>query len=46
LGGQRILDDVSFEIAAGEALVALGPSGRGKTTLLRIIAGLEPPDAG
>jgi sulfate transport system ATP-binding protein len=45
-GGQRILDDVSFEIAAGEVLVALGPSGSGKTTLLRIIAGLEQPDAG
>ncbi len=46
LGGQRVLDDISFEIAAGEVLVALGPSGSGKTTLLRIIAGLEQPDAG
>jgi len=46
LGGQPVLADVSFEIAAGEALVALGPSGSGKTTLLRIIAGLEKPDAG
>ncbi len=46
LGGQQVLDDVSFEIDAGEALVALGPSGSGKTTLLRIIAGLERPDAG
>src|SRR5215468_43089 len=46
LGGQRIIADVSFEIAAGEMLVLLGPSGSGKTTLLRIIAGLEQPDAG
>jgi ABC-type Fe3+/spermidine/putrescine transport system ATPase subunit len=46
LGGQKIIADVSFEIAAGEVLVALGPSGSGKTTLLRIIAGLEQPDAG
>jgi len=46
LGGQRIIVDVSFEIAAGEVLVALGPSGSGKTTLLRIIAGLEQPDDG
>jgi len=45
-GGQRVLDDISFEIDAGESLVALGPSGSGKTTLLRIVAGLERPDAG
>lgn len=45
-GNQKILDDVSFEIAAGEVLVVLGPSGSGKTTLLRIIAGLEAPDGG
>ncbi len=45
-GAQRILDGISFDIAAGEALVALGPSGSGKTTLLRIIAGLDTPDAG
>src|SRR5262249_14785764 len=45
-GGQQILDNVSFEIAAGEVLVALGPSGSGKTTLLRIIAGVEQADSG
>ncbi|MBS1791095.1 MAG: ABC transporter ATP-binding protein [Acidobacteria bacterium] len=44
--GQKILDDISFEIAAGEVSVVLGPSGSGKTTLLRIIAGLETPDQG
>jgi ABC-type Fe3+/spermidine/putrescine transport system ATPase subunit len=35
-----------LEVAAGEAVVILGPSGCGKTTLLRLVAGLETPDAG
>jgi iron(III) transport system ATP-binding protein len=38
--------DVSLEVAPGDAVVILGPSGCGKTTLLRLIAGLEIPDAG
>ena len=44
--GTRALEPVTLEIARGETLVFLGPSGCGKTTTLRIIAGLEAPDAG
>src|SRR5215203_7463648 len=44
--GVPVLKDVSFDVAEGEALVLLGASGSGKTTILRIIAGLERPDAG
>jgi multiple sugar transport system ATP-binding protein len=40
------VDDVSLEIADGEFMVLLGPSGCGKTTLLRVLAGLEYPEAG
>jgi putative spermidine/putrescine transport system ATP-binding protein len=42
----RALQPVSLEVGRGETVVFLGPSGCGKTTLLRIIAGLETPDAG
>ena len=45
-GGQRVLEPVDLSIGAGETLVLLGPSGCGKTTTLRMIAGLETPDAG
>ena len=45
-GSFQALDDVSFEIAAGEFVCFLGPSGCGKTTLLRCIAGLETLSAG
>jgi ABC-type Fe3+/spermidine/putrescine transport system ATPase subunit len=40
------VNEVSFAVAAGEIICLLGPSGCGKTTLLRMIAGLEQPDAG
>jgi sulfate/thiosulfate transport system ATP-binding protein len=45
-GSERVLDDVSFSIAEGGSLVLLGHSGSGKSTTLRIIAGLIEPDAG
>ena len=44
--GVPAVDDVSFDVEDGELLVLLGPSGCGKTTTLRMIAGLEEPDAG
>ena len=44
--GTRVLEPVDLHIEAGETLVLLGPSGCGKTTTLRMIAGLETPDAG
>src|SRR5260370_37590032 len=40
----RVLEEISFDVAGGESLVLLGASGSGKTTSLRIIAGLEQPD--
>jgi sulfate transport system ATP-binding protein len=40
------LDDVSIDIPDGELTALLGPSGGGKSTLLRVIAGLESPDSG
>jgi sulfate transport system ATP-binding protein len=40
------VDDVSVTFPAGQLVALLGPSGSGKTSLLRIIAGLEAPDAG
>lgn len=44
--GTRVLEPLDLAIGAGETLVLLGPSGCGKTTTLRMIAGLEAPDAG
>jgi sulfate transport system ATP-binding protein len=45
-GAFTALEDVSIEVAAGSLTALLGPSGGGKSTLLRVIAGLERPDAG
>ena len=45
--GQTLaLDGISFEIRRGETLALLGPSGCGKSTTLKIVSGLERPDAG
>ena len=45
-GGVPVLEGLGFAVAAGEALVLRGPNGVGKTSLLRVLAGLEPPRAG
>ena len=45
-GAQAVLLPLTLEVARGELLAILGPSGCGKTTTLRIVAGLEAPDAG
>jgi ABC-type Fe3+/spermidine/putrescine transport system ATPase subunit len=45
-GKTGVLQNISFDVAEGEALVLLGASGSGKTTILRIIAGLEQPYTG
>ncbi len=44
--GVAALDDVSFDIAAGEFTAITGPSGCGKSTLLHLIGGMDAPDAG
>ena len=45
-GERNVVDDVSIEVAAGETVALLGASGSGKTTILRLVAGLEKLDAG
>ena len=45
-GGRTVLNQISLEVRAGEYVAILGESGIGKSTLLNVIAGLEPVDAG
>lgn len=45
-GGLTVLSGVSFRLEPGQALVLQGPNGIGKTTVLRTIAGLQPPQSG
>ena len=45
-GARVVLNQVSLEVAAGEYIAIVGDSGIGKSTLLNVIAGLEPVDAG
>jgi polar amino acid transport system ATP-binding protein len=45
-GSLKAVDDVSFDLAKGETLAIIGPSGGGKSTILRLLNGLEKPDSG
>jgi phospholipid/cholesterol/gamma-HCH transport system ATP-binding protein len=45
-GTQTVLNGVSFQVKPGEIFVVMGPSGSGKSVLLRHLMGLEPADAG
>ena len=45
-GGRPLFERLDLRVYAGESLVLLGPSGVGKSTLLRLLAGLEQPDGG
>ena len=45
-GDVRAVHDLNLDVASGEFIVLLGPSGAGKTTTLRLVAGLESPDGG
>ena len=45
-GEKTIFDDVSFGIQEGDKIGIIGINGTGKTTLLRMIAGVEEPDSG
>lgn len=45
-GGRAVVDDLSFEIAAGEIFALLGPNGAGKTTTVETLEGYRAPDTG
>ena len=45
-GDNKVLNDINLEVKKGSLTAILGPSGEGKTTLLRLISGFENPDAG
>jgi sulfonate transport system ATP-binding protein len=45
-GDRQVLRNIDLDVAAGEFISLIGPSGVGKSTLLRLVAGLEPPSAG
>jgi lipoprotein-releasing system ATP-binding protein len=45
-GPLRVLSNVSFELSAGDAAAIMGPSGTGKSSLLYVLGGLEPPTSG
>jgi putative ABC transport system ATP-binding protein len=45
-GGRHLLDGASLSVTGGETVAVLGPSGSGKSSLLAVLGGLEPPDEG
>ena len=45
-GKKHVLDKISLKIEKGDFFVILGPSGEGKSTLLRNLAGIERPESG